>query len=105
MLVALFNSKDGFPDNPKKKYKGITSKIKDKKSEAVFTDIPFGVYAVGILHDEDSDGEMKAGLFGIPKEGYGSSNNAQGFMGPPKFDKAKFELISDSLSIRIKVNY
>ncbi|MFH1825222.1 MAG: DUF2141 domain-containing protein [Candidatus Firestonebacteria bacterium] len=103
--VALFNSKDGFPDNPKKAYKAIISKIENEKSEAIFTDIPFGVYAVGVLHDENSNGKMDTGWFGIPIEGFGASNDAKGFMGPPEFDKAKIKLISDSLSIKIKVNY
>lgn len=29
---------------------------------------------------------------GIPKEDYGCSNEASGFMGPPKWNDAKFEL-------------
>ena len=33
-------------------------------------------------------------FFGIPKEAYGCSNNAKGFMGPPKYEDAKFMLTS-----------
>jgi uncharacterized protein (DUF2141 family) len=46
---------------------------------------------------------MDTKLFGIPKEPYGFSNNAKGFMGPPSFEDAKFVLDHDK-TIFIEVN-
>ena len=103
--VALFNNKNGFPDKGNKAIKVLDGIIENKKSEVIFQNIPYGVYAIGIFHDEDKNGKMKTGLFGIPKEGYGASNNAKGFMGPPKYDDAKFELKSSTTNIEIKVCY
>ena len=41
---------------------------------------------------------------GIPKEGYGASNNPKKQMGPPRFDEAKFQLNGDQ-SLEIKLTY
>ena len=101
--VSLFSSKEGFPDKPKKAFKTISSKIKNKKSKVTFINIPFGVYAIGILHDENSNLEMDYYWLHIPKEEYGASNNATGRFGPPDFKDAKFELNSTSINVDIKV--
>ena len=45
---------------------------------------------------------MDTNLFGIPKEDYGCSNNARGFMGPPKYNDAKFQLTGNK-TIDIKI--
>ncbi|MFM7430954.1 MAG: DUF2141 domain-containing protein [Flammeovirgaceae bacterium] len=39
---------------------------------------------------------------GIPKEGYGFSNNVMGTMGPPSFEKAKFKLSGEKVVIRMR---
>lgn len=89
MFIALYNSNTGFL---KTAFKSSKSDIKDNQSIAVFEDIPEGVYAVSVLHDENDNGKMDTNFIGIPKEDYGCSNGATGFMGPPKWDDAKFEL-------------
>ena len=102
--VAIFNSKEGFPGNSKLSYKKVTATIKNRKAEVIFTDIPFGVYAIGVFHDENMNGEMDSNLLKIPKEGYGASNDARERFGPPKFEDAKFELNADSF-VNINVGY
>ena len=54
--------------------------------------LPPGTYALGVLHDEDGNREMKTGFLGRPKEGYGASRDARGKMGPPKFEDARLAL-------------
>ena len=51
-----------------------------------------GTIAIVVYHDEDSNGELKTGLFWRPKEGFAFSNNYTP-KGPPKFKKASIELI------------
>lgn len=89
MFLALYNSEGNFLD---KSYKGAKSKIENKTCTFTFKDIPEGNYAVSIFHDENDNGKMDTNFFGIPKEDYGCSNGAKGFMGPPKWKDAKFEL-------------
>jgi uncharacterized protein (DUF2141 family) len=70
--------------------------------EVVFENLPAGDYAISILHDVNKDGKMNTNFMGIPKEGYGFSNNVMGTMGPPSFEKAKFKLSSEKVVIRMR---
>ena len=54
----------------------------------VFADVAPGAYAVAAFHDADGDGELNQNFLGMPAEGYGFSNGAVGFMGPPSFADA-----------------
>ncbi len=45
---------------------------------------------------------LDTGIFGIPTEKYGFSNNAKGFMRPLSFEKEKFEL-NTNRTIKIKI--
>ena len=44
------------------------------------------------FHDADGDGKLGQNIVGMPTEGFGFSNGATGFMGPPSFDKAAVTL-------------
>jgi uncharacterized protein (DUF2141 family) len=49
---------------------------------------------------------MDTNFVGLPKEGYGASNDAKGTFGPPKFKDAKVELAGGAaLSLKINVRY
>lgn len=99
ILVALYNQKEGFL---KKEFKGDILKIKNHKSVVIFKNLKKGEYAVSFIHDENDNKKMDTNFLGIPKEDYGCSNNARGFMGPPKYDDAKFQLIENK-TINIKI--
>ncbi len=103
--VALFNSANGFPIYQKRAYKVIVTTVKNKTSEVVFTDIPYGVYAVSVLHDENSNNTMDTNWLIRPKEGYAASNNAKARLGPPSFKSAQIELNSEVKAVKIKINY
>ena len=51
-------------------------------------ELPAGTYAIGIFHDANLNNRLDNFFFGIPREQYGFSNNARGFMGPPSFEDA-----------------
>jgi len=99
VLIAVYNEKREFL---KKRFKGAMSKITDKKAMYVFEGIPKGEYAVSIFHDKNDNNKMDTNFFGIPKEDYGCSNDATGFMGPPKYEDAKF-MIEEHKSINIEI--
>ena len=54
----------------------------------IFADVAPGAYAVAAFHDADGDGALNQNFVGMPTEGYGFSNGAVGFMGPPSFADA-----------------
>lgn len=98
-FVGLYNTKESFMNQG---FKSATTIIKNKKTYVVFNDLPKGVYAISLIHDENLNGKLETNFFGIPKEGFGISNDAKGFMGAPKYEDAKFELTADK-RITIKI--
>lgn len=101
----LFRSKVGFPDDPTRAYKTEVVDVKDYKAQATFTDLPYGTYAVYVLHDENSNGFLDKNFFKVPTEGYGASNNAADIMEMPEYDEAKVFLKSAVMTIRVEIQY
>lgn len=99
LTAELYNAKDKFL---KVSYKAISSPIKSNSATVTFTEIPKGEYTVLIYHDENKNGKLDKNFIGMPKEPVACSNNAKGFMGPPKYDDAKFTVITDT-KINIKM--
>lgn len=100
IYVALYDNKESFLKKPAK---GEIVKISDKKATAVFKNIPNGVYAISAFHDENDNKKMDTKIFGIPKEPIGMSNDAKGFMGPPKYKDAKFT-VNGNVTLTIEMN-
>ncbi|MCB1810658.1 MAG: DUF2141 domain-containing protein [Candidatus Competibacteraceae bacterium] len=97
-LGALFNSAEQYLKQPLARQ---TQPI-DANGSVIFQfdELPAGTYAVTVIYDEDSNGELNTGLLGIPTELVGMSNNAKGLFGPPSFEKTAF-LLEESISIDI----
>lgn len=98
VYFALFNSEEGF--NQKVSFQTAEAEIKDYKTEALFTNIPEGEYAITCYHDANDNKKMDFDGF-MPVEDYGSSNNPQSF-GPPQFQASKFEVVKTNLTFEIK---
>lgn len=108
VILDLRNSKGEvglkLVDENEKLVHGIKSKIKNKKCVITFKDIPDGKYAVQYFHDENSDDKIEKNRIGMPKEGYGFSNDAHGKFGPKKFEKWLFTIKGDT-KIKVKTKY
>ena len=105
VLVSLFKEGVGFPDQAEKAVRKAKLGINNGKSAVVFSDIQPGQYAISILHDENNDQKMNTNGLGIPKEGYGFSNNVTGAFGPPSFRRASFKYNGDLSSLTIRTRY
>jgi uncharacterized protein (DUF2141 family) len=101
----LFNSEKGFPKVPNAALQRKWCPIANSESVCPFDPIPSGTYAVACFHDENKNGKLDTGLFGVPSEGTVASNNAKGFMGPPSFNDAKFSFPAVPMELRLKMNY
>jgi uncharacterized protein (DUF2141 family) len=99
LTAELYNTKDKFL---KVSYKTISSPIKSNTASVTFTEIPKGEYTVLVYHDENKNGKLDKNFIGMPKEPVACSNNAKGFMGPPKYEDAKFTVTADT-KINIKM--
>lgn len=100
LKVGLYNSDGTFL---KSAYKSITSEIKNNGATVTFVGIPKGEYGISTYQDENSNGKLDKNMMGIPSEDFACSNDAKGFMGPPKYEDAKFNVNKDS-KIEIKFN-
>ena len=98
--IALYNSEASFL---KKGFEATFSKIENNSCTITFMAVPNGVYAVSMFHDENDNNKMDTAVFGIPKEDYGCSNKAKGFMGPPKWEDAKFKINNKSITQHIQL--
>jgi uncharacterized protein (DUF2141 family) len=98
--VGLYNSDGTFLNAT---YKSITSVIKNNGATVTFVGIPKGDYGISAYQDENSNGKLDKNMLGIPSEDFACSNNAKGFMGPPKYEDAKFS-INKNLKINLKFN-
>jgi uncharacterized protein (DUF2141 family) len=102
--VGLFNSAESFTGKTKDKFGGAIIKIQNKKAQYVFSNVPYGEYAIKLFHDENGDDEINTNFLGIPTESYGFSNNAKALFGPPSFEKAKFIVSLDTVRVVIDVD-
>ena len=93
LTAELYSSKEKFL---KTFYKKGSTAIKSNTASFTFSDIPKGEYTVMVYHDENNNGKLDKNFIGMPKEPVACSNNAKGFMGPPKYDDAKFTVSVDT---------
>ena len=91
MLVAIFQGEKGFPTKTKHAVRRFKAPIRDKAS-TLSVELPAGSYAISGVHDANGDGKLNLKWVVLPAEGLGASNNAEGNMGPPKYEDAAFEV-------------
>jgi len=89
--IGLYKDKKNFADT-KKFYRGVILPASAENSHHTFTNIPQGKYAIALFHDTNSNGRLDKNFLGIPKEGYGFSNNPQRGFSKPSFEQCSFRL-------------
>ena len=103
--ASLYASKKGFPDTPERSYATLVKKMTTTEDTFVFENVPYGTYAISVLHDENGNGKMDKNFFGLPTEGCGISTNPKIGMGGPKYTDSVFTLNSKQLEITIGIRY
>jgi len=81
-----------------------TCKITDQKCTVTFNDVKHDQYAIRFFHDENQNEELDTNFLGIPKEGFGFSNDAMGKFGPKDFSEWLFAVSGDT-KVRLTANY
>lgn len=106
VACALFEAPEGFPTGYLRFASNIMMvKVRATKATCDFENIAPGTYALAVIHDENRDGELQSNWMGVPKEGYGFSNDAKGSLGPPSFEAASFSYNGQSLKMTIALQY
>ncbi|MDO4790337.1 MAG: DUF2141 domain-containing protein [Porphyromonas sp.] len=99
IMVGLFNNSETFLKKP---FKEAAVAVIGTSELVEFDELESGAYAVSIFHDENGNGELDRGEYGIPLEKFGFSNNVIPKMGPPSFEECKINIESDT-QIEIKL--
>lgn len=105
MLISLFSAEEGFPQDASKAFRKMRSPIAGESVAVSLEDVPFGTYAVAVLHDENLNEVMDTNLIGIPREGAGASRNPRVRFGPPRFGESVFVFDRDPYRMEVDLRY
>ena len=108
ILIQLWSSPKGFLKQHSTGDRTLVAIDADKAVNGVMTttfSVMPGSYAVSVMHDERGSGKMHTNFLGYPTQGYGLSNSAIGFMGPPSFELAHFSVLAPGRTISIVIRY
>lgn len=105
VIVSLFAGPKGFPDDVAASVATVSAAIQGGKAAVTFANLPYGEYAVSVLHDEDGDGQMATGLFGAPREGFGFSGYPDYRFGPPEYAQVRLLLVEPHRETTIGMRY
>jgi uncharacterized protein (DUF2141 family) len=92
---AAYKADKCIADSVVKAQKGTT--------KLIFENVVPGTYGIQLIHDKNSNGEMDFNFLGIPKEGYGFSNNAKPTLSAPSFKKIGFAVDTTDISQSINL--
>jgi len=104
LRCALFESAEGFPMDASR----ARARVAVKPTEGVCRfELPAGParYAVAIGHDENGNGRVDANLFGIPREGWGTSQNVKPALRAPRFEESAFRVDSAETRLSVTLHY
>ena len=63
-----------------------------------------GIYALSLIHDENSNNRLDTFLF-VPREGFGFSRNPRLRMGPPRFEEVRFAVSGGRVPQVVQMTY
>jgi uncharacterized protein (DUF2141 family) len=101
--ICLTRSADHFPDcagDPA----AIKRSMPTNQAVRFSIDMPPGAYALSVVHDENGNGRLDTRL-GIPREGFGFSNNPRIWFGPPSFESARFPFPPNGAALSVTMKY
>jgi uncharacterized protein (DUF2141 family) len=78
--------------------KEVVLKAQKGTTELMFENVSPGIYGIQLMHDKNSNGDMDFNFLGIPKEGYGFSNNAKPRFSQPSFKRISFTVTDEGVT-------
>jgi len=103
IAIGLYNNAKTF-GHMSRLYRGARLTIRGKRVVYTFKHLPKGIYAVSVMHDANNNKTLDKNVFGIPKEGYGFSNNVHHAFRAATFGEAKFS-VTNHKKITIRMHY
>lgn len=87
--IAIYTDKNTFLQK-EGEFRRITFKVTQTQEKYIITNLPKGDYAIALFQDENTDGKCNTNFLGVPKEGYGFSNNYKPLLSSPSYSDCKF---------------
>ena len=96
LYVAFYVSEADFLKKP---LTGFRVAVTDTMLVIPCRGLPAGEYAFSLFLDTNGNGQLDTAAFGIPIEKYAFSNDAEGVMGPPAYEKCRFRFQNDTTMV------
>lgn len=84
--------------------RAVTRSIPAGQHGIRFDGLPRGDYALAVIHDANNNAKLDT-FAGIPREGFGFSNNPPLGFGPPRFAAARFSVTSAASVQQVAMRY
>lgn len=106
IILSLYENQEQFKsEQPVYEQKFTKAGMKDSTLFLCIDNLKPGVYAMGVLDDENENGEMDYRRFKLPIEGFGFSNYyLKGFF-RPDFDDFSFNLKDNNTYVFVRMKY
>lgn len=107
ILISMYDAPEQFPYQPKWKYMISKARLLEQDNQYLINKVNSGKYAIATFDDENCDTVMQKNFLGIPKEGYGFSNNPKpSFKGAPSFEDCTFAVAEGTENlVEIELQY
>jgi uncharacterized protein (DUF2141 family) len=104
IMISINKGSEGWPEGNFYEQRFI-SKFKAPTHTIYFENLPYGDYAIGLLHDENRNNELNKNFIGMPTEGFAFSRNYKVVFRAPKYEEANFKVNSSEKTITIYMQY
>jgi len=101
--ILVFDKNTGFPEKAENAVFELEVKVTAKEMKLNLGKLPFGEYAIALVHDINANKTLDKNMLGIPKEPFGFSNNRSIFWGLPDFEDAAVSFHSELKETTIKL--
>ena len=102
VIVGIYGTENKFP-NPKDQLKEYTFMPNGDILTVEITDQEYGVYAIALYQDVNSDGKINKNILGVPTEPYAFSNNVKPKLKAPSFKDCQFEYNEEKNEVSISM--
>ena len=103
IVIAIYDQTEKFPKIGQT-YRTARFPVHSNSETYTIKGVKAGECALAIYHDENLDGECNSNFLGIPKEGYGFSNNVKPVFSAPPYEACVIRIPENS-SISVKLIY
>jgi len=102
---AVFASPEGWPEDKTKaeRYGSLPANVGTVTFR--IADLPNGVYAISVIHDENENHKLDRDFFGRPKEGIGFGNNPKIGFSAPGWKQSSLQVSNPSTETTVNLRY